>query len=225
MMVPAAKASEAPKTQGLALQRNEALPLEVNEERLAADRLLVQGLLSKSASSWHTLVTEYGRLVRARVSDVARSFGYVADSLAIDDATADVFTALCANDLAALRAFAGRSSLGTYLAVISTRSATRNFARKRNQSRGYIDAEVAQMVSSAGTSDPAKQMLLAEEQTQVRELLALLPEKQREVVQRFYLDGQSYSTISSAMEIPIGSVGVTLQRAEARLRKHMEPPS
>ena len=66
---------------------------------------------------------------------MARSFGFSSDCIAIDDATADVFSSLVANDIATLRAYAGRSSLVTYLAVIATRCATRNFARKRYQAR------------------------------------------------------------------------------------------
>ncbi len=206
------------------MQRKEVLTPELNERRLAEDRHLVKGLLLRDVNSWQNFVTNYGRIVRARVADVARSFGFVADTLAIDDATSDVFVALCANDFAALRAFAGRSSLTTYLAVISTRCATRNFARKRHQARSNADREVSQLVLADALADPARRMLLAEEQSKVRELLARLPDKQREVVKRFYLDGQTYSAISSAMEMPIGSVGVTLQRAEATLRKQLEPP-
>ena len=68
-------------------------------------------------------------------------------------------------------------------------------------------------------------MLQEEERSRVQNLLDNLPEKQREVVSRFYLEGQSYATISLDLDIPIGSVGVTLQRAEAKLRKQLEPPA
>ena len=206
------------------MQREEVATSELNEELHAEDRHLVQGLLSKNALTWHSFVDNYGRIVRARVADVARSFGYTADTVAIDDATADVFVALCANDLAALRAFAGRSSLTTYLAVISTRCATRTFARKRQQSRECADMEVSGVAASVAETDPARRMLLAEEQSKLHCLLDDLPAKQREIVRRFYLEGQSYATISIAMGIPIGSVGVTLHRAEAKLREKLEPP-
>ena len=55
-------------------------------------------------------------------------------------------------------------------------------------------------------------------------LLAELPEKQRDVVRLFHLEGQSYAAISDALGMPIGSVGVTLRRAEAKLREQFEPP-
>ena len=217
-------ASAAGENRGIELQREEVSASEQSKQSHAEDRRLVQGLLSKDTSVWHAFVTNYGRIVRSRVADVARSFGYTNDTLAIDDATADVFVALCANDLAALRAFAGRSALSTYLAVISTRCATRSFARKRQQKRVCMDANVSQVAASISGTDPARGMLLDEERSRVQRLLENLPEKQREVVNRFYLEGQSYATISLDLDIPIGSVGVTLQRAEAKLRKQVEPP-
>ena len=206
------------------MQRDEVSNAEYSKQSHAEDRRLVQDLLSKDISAWHSFVTNYGRIVRSRVADVARSFGYTTDTLAIDDATADVFVALCVNDLAALRAFAGRSALSTYLAVISTRCATRSFARKRQQKQGCTEANVSQLASSMSETDPARRMLLDEERHRVQNLLENLPAKQREVVSRFYLEGQSYATISLDLNIPIGSVGVTLQRAEAKLRKQLEPP-
>ena len=196
---------------------------ELSKRSHAEDRRLVQDLLSKDISTWHFFVDNYGRIVRSRVADVARSFGYTSDTLAIDDATADVFVALCVNDLAALRAFAGGSALSTYLAVIATRCATRCFARKRQQKHGGTDAIVSQVAASSSESDPARRMLLDEERNMVQNLLENLPKRQREVISRFYLEGHSYATISTDLNIPIGSVGVTLQRAEAKLRKLLEP--
>ena len=187
------------------------------------DRRLVDSLLARDSVAWQAFLENYGRLVRARVADVARSFGFSSDCIAIDDATADVFSSLVANDIATLRAYAGRSSLVTYLAVIATRCATRNFARKRYQARNQSNFEAVETLSCEG-SDPAGRMLRAETRQRVQALLAELPEKQRDVVRLFHLEGQSYVAISDALGMPIGSVGVTLRRAEAKLREQFEPP-
>ena len=56
------------------------------------------------ASAWQAFVETHKRLVRARVADVASSFGRSDDDSAIDDATAEVFAALLRNNAAALRA-------------------------------------------------------------------------------------------------------------------------
>jgi RNA polymerase sigma-70 factor (ECF subfamily) len=59
----------------------------------------------------------------------------------------------------------------------------------------------------------------AEERAQLVALLGELPEKQRDVIRLFYLEGQSYSQISERLDMPMGSIGVTLKRAEARLKQ------
>ncbi len=206
------------------MQRDVQQTTENKQLHHAEDRRLVDRLLSRDSAAWQAFLEDYGRLVRARVGDVARSFGFSSDSTEIDDATADVFSSLVANDLATLRAYAGRSSLVTYLAVIATRCATRNFARKRYEARNHSNFEAVGTLSSE-RSDPAGRMLQAETRQRVQALLAGLPEKQRDVVRLFHLEGQSYAAISHALDMPIGSVGVTLRRAEAKLREQFEPPN
>ncbi len=187
----------------------------------ADDRLLVERLVYGDGTAWQTFVQTYGRLVRCRVADVATTFGRAEDDSAIDDATAEVFAALLGNDAAALRAFAGRSSLGTYIAVIATRSATRGFARKRLVVASAAEADISQATRD-GAADPAHQLIHAEQQQRVRRMLSRLPAKQRKVVTLFHLQGKTYADISDQLQMPIGSIGPTLRRAEAKLREWME---
>lgn len=157
--------------------------------------------------------------MRSRVADVASTFGRSEDDSAIDDATAEVFAALLGNNAAALRAFAGRSSLGTYVAVIATRSATRGFARKRlvvPASENELDQ------ARDGAVDPAHGVINAEQRQRLHLMLERLPPKQRHVVSLFHLQGKSYADISQQLDMPIGSIGPTLRRAEAKLRQLME---
>lgn len=176
--------------------------------------------------------------MRSRVADVAYTFGRAGDDSAIDDATAEVFAALLSNDAAALKAFAGRSSLGTYVAVIATRSATRGFARRRltpvspgkileldsGRSRGGNSA-VPRVTEQRESEDPANEVIRTEQRLQLYRLLERLPQKQRDVVELFHLKGNSYSEISDQLSIPIGSIGPTLRRAEIRLRQWIEEES
>ncbi|TWU07544.1 RNA polymerase sigma factor [Stieleria varia] len=188
----------------------------------AADRLLVEDLLRGDAGAWQTFVDRYGRLVRSRVADVAHSFGRAGDDSAIDDATAEVFAALLGNNAAVLRAFQGRSSLGTYVAVIATRSATRGFSRRRiavGSPGQLLDLDLA---VDQGVTDPSQRAIRREQNHRLHVLLERLPEKQREIVERFHLHAASYTEISQSLQIPIGSIGPTLRRAEAKLRQWME---
>lgn len=191
----------------------------------AEDRQLVGMMVAREPSAWQTFVNLHGRVIRARVADVAASFGCSSDSSAIDDATADVFASLLANDSAALRAFAGRSSLLTYVAIIATRCATRNFARRRYSQKNQSPLDNDEAAADVTQTDPALRLLEDEQRDRLRSLLEELPDKQREVVRLFHLEGQSYAHISQVLEMPLGSVGVTLRRAEAKLRRCMETES
>ncbi len=207
---------------GCALPRIDTASSNVTTTAHNDDQLLVERLVYGDADAWQTFVHRYGRLVRARVADVASTFGRSSDESAIDDATAEVFAALLGNDTAALRAFEGRSSLLTYVAVIATRSATRGFARKQSVDASVSESALAQAACDPTMKDPVHQMIDAEQQQTVHRLLKRLPDKQRELVSLFHLQGKSYAEISETMELPIGSIGPTLRRAEAKLRQWME---
>lgn len=182
---------------------------------------LVVRLVSGDALAWNQFIQSFGRLIRSRVADVARSFG-VSDESAIDDGTADLFAALVANDCAAMRAFAGRSTLATYLSVIATRVATRKFVRQRSRTRlqSGDDQALDQLVSTR-VADPSDAAAQAELREQILQVMAELPLKQREVLRLFHLEGLSYASISETLDMPLGSVGVTLLRAEAKLRERL----
>ena len=192
-----------------------------NIDAYAEDRSLVERLVRGDALAWQAFVHTHGRLVRSRVADVASTFGRSEDDSAIDDATAEVFAALLGNNAAALRAFAGRSSLGTYVAVIATQSATRGFARKRLVVASVNETDLHQTQPDR-SADPVNRLMHEEQRQRVREILERLPPRQRTVVRMFHLQGKSYAQISDQLQMPIGSIGPTLRRAEAKMRQWME---
>ncbi len=197
---------------------------ELGKETYAEERRLVERLVRGDGDSWSDFVGRFGRVIRSRVADVATSFGCVRDDAAIDDATAEVFAVLVANEAAALRAFEGRSSLSTYLAVIATRIATRGFAAKRFTVIAE-DGDVRNNRPDDTVIDPIRTLIENEQQEKVIALLDRLPEKQCKVIRLFHLDGHSYVQISEMLEMPLGSVGVTLRRGEAKLKEWMESGS
>ena len=194
----------------------------VHETPYQEDRVLVERLVRGDGGAWQMFVETHGRLVRSRVADVAASFGRADDHSAIDDATAEVFAALLGNNAAALRAFAGRSSLGTYLAVIATRSARRGFARRHLVAAPDHDPELARTACDESAQDPVNELIDAEQRQRLHRLMVRLPAKQQEVVSLFHLKGKTYGEISEALSMPIGSIGPTLRRAEQKLRRWME---
>ncbi len=179
----------------------------------ASDRNLVARILEGDASAWRKFVLVHQRLVRERVADVSSAFGRGEDHAVIDDATAEVFAALVIQQFAPLRAFQGRSSLATYVAVLATRSATRFFARNRLVMTS--DESTGRENHVAGVNDQAHQR-------RIEALVDRLPPKERSVFSLFHLQGQSFAQISQKLEMQISLVGPTLRHAETQLRQWME---
>ncbi|MCA9135932.1 MAG: sigma-70 family RNA polymerase sigma factor [Planctomycetales bacterium] len=182
---------------------------------------LIDGLLGGSSRAWEVLIDRYGGLVRSRVIDVACLFGRKGDWSTIDDVTAEVFASLLARDAAALRCFRGQSSLATYLAVIATRVARRMVAKivretlVQPESLDDLDARTHQ-------TGPESMLIGREERERLLVMVDRLPKRQRELVVAFYREEQTYAEISHRFDIPIGSIGTTLRRAEERLRQWID---
>ena len=100
--------------------------------------------------------------------------------------------------------------------------ATRGFARRRLIAPGRAQPSLSELTEDESAASPVNQLIHAEQQQRVHVLLQRLPEKQRDVVRLFHLQGQSYVQISEQLSMPIGSIGPTLRRAEAKLREWLE---
>lgn len=182
---------------------------------------LIDGLLRGSPDAWSQLIDGYGGLVRSRVANVAALFDSRDDWSTIDDVTAEVFASLLARDAAALRCFKCQSSLGTYLAVIATRVARRMFARIVRQSLGQCHS-LDDVDAGPVFVDPESALIGREDRERLLNLVDRLPQRQKELVVAFYREEQTYAQISHRFDIPIGSIGTTLRRAEERLRQWID---
>lgn len=182
---------------------------------------LIARLLGGSHDAWSELVDQYGGLVRSRVADVAGIFGRGNDWSTIDDVTAEVFASLVSRDGAALRCFRGQSRLSTYLAVIATRVARRMMAKFVRQAHGQSDS-LDDLDARPQGVDPQSLLIGREERDRLLTLVDRLPKRQKELVVAFYREEQTYAEISHRFDIPIGSIGTTLRRAEERLRQWID---
>lgn len=192
-----------------------------SSELFVVESDLIEGLLGGNPEAWETLIDRYGGLVRSRVSDVASLFGRREDWSMIDDVTAEVFASLLARDAAALRCFRCQSSLATYLAVIATRVARRMIARIVREPHGQ-SASLDDLDSRPNAVDPESLLIGHEELDRLLVLVDRLPQRQKELVVAFYREEQTYAEISHRFDIPIGSIGTTLRRAEERLRQWID---
>jgi RNA polymerase sigma-70 factor (ECF subfamily) len=59
---------------------------------------------------------------------------------------------------------------------------------------------------------------------EVAKLLRKLPARERQVVRLHYLEGRSYEEISTALNLPINSIGPILSRARKKMRQDVKNP-
>jgi RNA polymerase sigma-70 factor (ECF subfamily) len=134
-----------------------------------------------------------------------------------DDLCSDVFLSLIRDDFAVLRHFRGQSSLATYLTVIARRTVVRSLMRQRSTVPlgGGQPSHAAEAVAESSPR-PEQRMSDLEE---VQRLLDGLEGRDAEVVRMYHLEAKSYQEISSAMGVPVNSVGPILSRARNKMRR------
>lgn len=134
----------------------------------------------------------------------------------VDDLCGEVFVALLTNDFAVLRAFEGRASLATYLAVVARRVVSREMARRRiAEALGHVSAHHAALESAAADEHEIDRIA---DRDMVEKMLEGLGAKEASVVRKYHLEGWNYREISEQLSIPENSVGPMLYRAREKLR-------
>jgi RNA polymerase sigma-70 factor (ECF subfamily) len=134
----------------------------------------------------------------------------------VEDLAADVFVAILADDMAALRRFRGHSSLATYLTVIARRVVVRELLRRRNETPLADAADVEDVADQNGHA--VEERLSNREH--VQQMLDELQGPEADVIRLYHLEGKSYDEISQQVGIPANSIGPTLSRARAKLRSY-----
>jgi RNA polymerase sigma-70 factor (ECF subfamily) len=134
----------------------------------------------------------------------------------IEDIAAEVFLAIVDDDYAILRRFAGKSSLPTYLTVISRRVCVKEVVkRQRNAKLGHATAHRAATDEGDSASD-VEPLMAAEE---VQRILDDLPDREAQVIRLYHLKSLNYRQIGKQLGIPENSVGPILAKARDLARK------
>ena len=181
------------------------------------DRNLLKRCFAQERGAWRDFVDRFIGLFIHVINHTshARSVRMTPDD--VDDLLSEVFLAILENDCALLRRFRGRSSLATYLTVISRRVVVRAIARRRiSEALGHVDAHHASIEQADASITEVSRSADAEE---VEELLADLNDRDARIVRSFYLDGMSYDEISRTHGIATNSIGSILSRAKAMMRQ------
>lgn len=131
-----------------------------------------------------------------------------------DDLCADTFAELLKRDMATLRAFRGRCSLATYLAVVARRIVVRRLAEDRfRQAMGHVTVHQAALDYAAGKSGDVDRI---DHRDEVESLMAKLPGDLRKVAVWFFVDQLGYREIAARLGRPLNSVGPMISRIRER---------
>ncbi len=174
------------------------------------DRQLLHNCLNHEPEAWERFVDRYLGLVVNVINhtSTARSVALVpADK---EDLASEVFITILADDYGILRRFRQESSLATYLTVIARRVVVRELLKRK----ALFPLGESQEPASHDTPDD--ELLNRDE---VEQLLGHLEEGEAQVVRMHYLEGKSYDEISNTTGLPSGSIGPTLSRAKAKMRR------
>ncbi len=212
------------------------------------DRELLARCLSGDESAWSTFVERFMPLVTHVVN-------YAADCRAIhlsasdrEDLIAEIFVVLLDDDMRVLRHFQQRSSLATYLAVVSRRVAMRrimhpttrrlkgkhlfqsgssnNGPSNNGPAKGHVSpptTHAARAPHTTNHAEPIDQHQSVEErisnQEQVELMLGGLAESEAKAIRLFHLEGKSYREISLLIGISENTIGPLLSRTRELLRR------
>ncbi len=180
------------------------------------DRDLLRRCLSHQPGAWNDFVDRFLGLIYHVVHHTAHLRSAPLRPEDTEDLAAEILLQLVSSDYAVLRQFRGQSSLATYLTVIARRICVHQLANRvaaHEVQPNNTGADLADVEDEA----PARHKQL-ENLEEIERLLSKLPGKEREVVRLRYLEGRSYEEISSALHIPVNSIGPILARIRKKLR-------
>ncbi len=183
------------------------------------DRDLLKRCLNQEAGSWNDFVDRYLSLIYHVIGYTAhlRSFRLAPEDT--EDVAAEVLLRIVADDFKVLRQFRGDATLATYLTVVSRRITVAELRRRQTQrdavNRGLPRPSDPEMGPIDDAPVAQKSMESLEE---VEKLLRRLGGKERDIVRLYYLEGRTYEEISTAVDVPVNTIGAILSRARKKLR-------
>ena len=178
-----------------------------------ADARLVAACLAREPGAWDAFMDRFAGLFRWVIDRTAVQRQLPISAADRDDLIAEILLECLRNDAAVLRAFAGRSSLPTYLTVVARRVAVRGMLRTLES--GTVPAVAA----AAPHRDEAAHAVDREE---VESLLAHLADDEARLVRLHHLEARSYGEISRITGMPLGSIGPALSRAREKMKAYGE---
>jgi RNA polymerase sigma-70 factor (ECF subfamily) len=180
------------------------------------DRKLLIDLLAGQSGAWRLFVDRFTSLIIQVIKHTAQAHSLKLNADDIEDLCADTFAELLLRDMAALRGFRGRSSLATYLSVITRRVVVRKLTQHRYlQAMGHVNAHQAAVDYASSETPPGRQL---EQRDQIESVFSKLSPEAGRVLKWLYLDGFSYQQVATKLGKPLNSLGPLLTRIRAAIR-------
>jgi len=179
------------------------------------DRNLLKQCLSQKPGAWQDFVDRFIGLIVHVIQHTAHARSAPLTQDDIEDLCSEVFVPLLKDDFAVLHNFRGDSSLATYLSVIARRVVVREITRRRRAMAVEGGSHEAALAEATDESKPDR----IENAEEVEMMLEGLSEQDAAVVRKFHLEGLSYRQISQELGLSENSIGPTLSRARAQLKR------
>ncbi len=178
------------------------------------DRSLLQRCLTRQPRAWEDFVDRFLGLVMHVVNHTTITRNLAFSAADAEDLVADVFYGILADDFAVLRRFRGESSLATYLTVVSRRIVVRELLKRRLPISLTDTSEMDNLVAGGGSLEQRVQ-----DREEVEKLIDQLGGEEAHIVRLYHLEGKTYGEISKVTGVPENSIGPTLSRARAKMRR------
>ena len=176
------------------------------------DRNLLERCLARKPRSWEDFVDRFVGLIIHVINHTAQARSIRLSAEDREDLMAEVLLAVTNDNFSVLRHFRGESSLATYLTVVARRVVVRELL-KRKTPAALSEAAELDSVDANGFEQRI------EDREEVERLLQDLGELEARIVRMYHLDGKSYHEIGRELDIHENSIGPTLSRARAKMRK------
>jgi RNA polymerase sigma factor (sigma-70 family) len=173
------------------------------------DEWLVQGCIQGDAKAWEDLIDKYKRLIYS----IPIKYG------ASSADAADVFQSVCIEVLHSLPQLKKAQSLRSWLITVTIRQ---SYRWKRKQSNHIeLDALEPDVAEGIAATAPSEALVQLEQEQIVREVVAKLPPRHRELVQLLFFEQPPlpYAEIARRMGLATGSIGFIRGRCLEKLRK------
>jgi RNA polymerase sigma-70 factor, ECF subfamily len=187
----------------------------------ALDRDLLKRCLAHEPGAWNDFVDRFLGLFYHVIHHSAHLRSMPLRAEDTEDLAAQILLKIVEKDYNVLRQFRGVSSLATYLTVIARRICAQELTER------IAAREVQPKVDGHRPPEPEEPPAAAvglETLEEVARLLRKLPSRERQVVRLHYLEGRTYEEISTALNLPINSIGPILSRARKKMRQDVKNP-